>query len=56
MLTILSTNYNYSYNNSNQLSNYQVNYSLFTNIQCIQSTDLNKTRETNLLAVSRQRR
>jgi hypothetical protein len=43
-------------NNSNQLPNYQFNYSLFTNIHYIQSTDLNKTCETNLLAVPRQRR
>jgi hypothetical protein len=47
---------NHDYNNSNQLSNYQANYSLFTNIHYIQSTDLNKTCETNLLAAPRQRR
>ena len=45
---------NHDYNNSNQLFNYQANYSLFTNIHYIQSTDLNKTCETNVLAVPTQ--
>jgi hypothetical protein len=43
-------------NNSNQIFNYYLNYNLFTNVHYLQSTDLNETCETDVLAVLKQRR
>ena len=45
---------NFCYNNSNQLSNYQLQYYLFKNIHYKQPTDLIKTCKTQMLYVLRQ--
>jgi hypothetical protein len=58
-LNINDSNYyiqstNFYYNNSNQLSNYQLRYYLFTNVHYKKPTDLIKTCKTHVFPALRQ--